>query len=80
MLQRLDLTSRDVGDARVRTTRDASARSIRFREKVERIEVLMDLRRTLPHIVHAAGDGFEVLVVTDSKRRARHFAYDLAGW
>lgn len=73
MSQRFDLTMRDA-------TRNVSARSIRVYERLRRVEVLIDQRRNLPHIVHAIGDGFEVLVATDSSRKARRFAYDLAGW
>lgn len=80
MSQRFDLTLRDGGGACVLTTRDVSVGSVRLRERIVRIEVLIDQRRVLPHIVRAVGDGFEMTVATDNSRRARRFAYDLAGW
>jgi len=48
--------------------------------KLRTVSVLVDRRRSLPHVIQADGEGFRITVVTDSSRRARDFAYDLAGW
>lgn len=59
---------------------DALALTIRSLGKIDRIEVLVDQRRKLPYVARAEGDRFQVMIMTDNPRLARHFAYDLGKW
>lgn len=57
-----------------------SVRLISSDVSVRKVEVLVDHRRGLSHVVHAEGDRFQITICTDSWRMALDFAYDLAGW